>query len=173
MTFWIITALIAVGMALTLYAVWSDEFNGWVARILSILWVPVVGFWVWLVLAVGLSSLVAIGMGPNVERAETHGLRAMGGSTEMHGATFLFSGYIGQDEMITYIQENDDGSFQKDVHRASGTKIWEKDGVGPSMTTIEESALWPWIAPFEVPISHRHEFTVPVGSVASSYDLKP
>ena len=170
MLFWILTGLLTVLTIGTIVWWWRED---WVYGAWALLWAPVVGFLVWLLLALGLTTLIAVTMGANAEERDTMPLKGMGESSEIHGQFFLLSGHIGQSETITYIQQNPDGSFEKNSHQASGSKIWEKSDAKPSMETIQYYADHPWITPTRIDMCHRHEFTVPVGSVQEGYSLTP
>ena len=79
MLFWILTGLLTVLTIGTIVWWWRED---WVYGAWALLWAPVVGFLVWLLLALGLTTLIAVTMGANAEERDTMPLKGMGESSD-------------------------------------------------------------------------------------------
>lgn len=172
MIFWILTAVAVVGI-LWAFVYWISEeglFGVLPALAISLL---SGAFWM-LITVLGLQSGVARIVGPTHSEATTVQLRALGSDSSISGRSyFLGGGYIEGKRVLSYIRQNDDGSFTATQVDAAKSKIWEDGSATPTLTIHYWFADHWWLAPSAGPIDTSYEFRIPTGSVAETFEVKP
>lgn len=159
MIFWILTGVIILAVILLS----TESFSKWDTGIAVLETVAflLIGVIVWGVMCL---AVVGIGFwaGTNKVESHTYPLKALSGGAGTEGSFFLGSGHVDGKRVVSFIKQNRDGSFTPDQVDGKKAKVWERDGVEPSMTEVKHSAAYWWLMPEQVLFS-KYEFEVPEG----------
>ena len=171
MIFWIVTAVIVViwiGAVVTLTQ--EDGLGGFLmAFFVGGLFAGVV----WLIIGIGLIGAGATRLvGANQTDTYPVPLKALGADSSTTGTIFLGSGFVDGKRVLSYIQENDDGSFTPGQVDSSASRVYEVDTKPELVWHVNNADHW-WLYPVEVEVSRSFEFYVPEGSVSEEYNVTP
>lgn len=123
---------------------------------------------------IGVLALVMEVLPSNTSDQYTTPLKALGSDSSVSGRSyFLGGGYVEGSRVLSYIRENDNGSFTADQVKAKYAQVWEDEEENPSFTTVTYYKDYPWVWPGKWKHSYRWEFHVPEGSVSSEIEVKP
>lgn len=126
------------------------------------------------ILMLGLLVLVSASMPENHTESKTVTLKALGSDSSVSGMSyFLGGGYVEGNRVLSYIRENDNGSFTADQVKAKHAQVWEDSETDPTMTTYTHSSDRWWLIPVKIKVSSSWEFHIPEGSVNSEFSVTP
>lgn len=171
MIFWIVTGLI---LLVWVGAVISSTMEAGIGGFLATFFLGgLLASLVWLLVGVGVIG--AFGMrAVGANQTETHSipLKALGADSTSAGQMFLGSGFVDGKRVLSYIYENEDGSFTPGQVDSSKSRVFEVERKPELVWHVHSANHW-WLYPSDVEVSRSYEFYVPEGSVSEEYNVTP
>lgn len=125
----------------------------------------------------GIGSLGHIGSTTQKTGTEVYNLTALETGNQVSGRFFLGSGTVNDNQVFSYLYQDEDGGFRLDSAYASNSVVYEDDSEKPRLEVDNyETVPNPWLSPI-LPIggesTGENKFYVPEGSVLSNYQVTP
>lgn len=178
MLFWILTG-IAIAIPIIVFA-WTiiDGYYDGVEVFLNVMLATIISGIVWgLVAALGLGWWATSTGTIEKVGTETRDLAALSTDTALEGHRyFLGRSWLHEDQVITYVYEQEDGAFRLTRADAADSYIYEDEEDAPYVQIDDyEYFTNPWISPLNLGVGATdvYMFHVPEGSVLSDYEVAP
>lgn len=173
MLFWILGAIVVIVMASVFYQIVIKEGSWGFGSFVAFFAAPLLAGGMGLIVMFVVFAIFVAGTPMQHTGQADHDLQALGTGQDIDGRRyFLGSGYMDQEQVFTYVEQDGDAYRLKQAD-ADDSVVYMDEETDPYVTVHEWNAEYWWFAPFSVGHGHTYEFHIPEGSIADSFEVKP